>query len=443
MQRFMIISAFLILATLSLSPAAQAQSRRDVPNVFFDTVRTGEVQPIALAVEDIKPILGADFRSDDLVALHDMVDIIRHDIDFYADFQIVTADSFYLKMYEIKEVDLLAWERLGAQFVIRLEAEPAGGSVRVNWKILKTIGGDEFSKGTETGTLSSWRELAHDVSNALAKALTGDRGIFRTQICYIRKIGKGAKEIFVADYDGANERQVTHTGSINVSPCWTPDGKEIYFTSFKNGDPQLYRVDVASGKIAKIGNYAGLMAAPAVSPDGTKIAIVMFIAGNSEIYILDTSGRIILRLTNNTSIDTSPTWGPGGKQIAFASDRSGAPQIFICDVDGNNTHRLTYQGDYNDSPIWSARGDRITFVSRTETGRFDLASIDTSGAKYRVMTQIGMNENPHFSPDGKHLIFASDRLRTGDIYTATVTGGKQRRLTRTGDCSNPAWGPLK
>jgi TolB protein len=443
MQRFVLLSALLIAGLFALSSSAQAQGRRDVPNVYFDTVRTGEVQPISLAVEDIKQAEGSSLTGGDMLTLRNVVDVIRRDIDFYADFQIITADSFYLNMYEIKEVDLLAWERLGAQFVVRLQAEPTAGSVKITWRILRTVGGDEFAKGDNSGTLTEWRELGHDVANSLAKVLTGDRGVFRTQVCYIRKIGKGAKEIFVADYDGANERQVTHTNAINISPCWTPDGREIYFTSFKNGDPQLYRVEVASGKITKIGNYGGLMAAAAVSPDGSKVAIVMTISGNSEIYTLDPSGRIISRLTNSTSIETSPTWSPDGRSIAFASDRTGAPQIYICDADGSNTRRLTYQGDYNDSPIWSARGDRITFVSRTETGRFDLASIDTSGAKYRVMTQIGMNENPHFSPDGKHLIFASDRLGTGDIYTATVTGGKQRRLTRTGDCSNPAWGPFR
>ena len=66
--------------------------------------------------------------------MRDLVDVIRHDIDFYADFQLVTADSFYLKTYEIKQIDLLAWERLGAQFVIRIEAEPSGGNINSTGK---------------------------------------------------------------------------------------------------------------------------------------------------------------------------------------------------------------------------------------------------------------------------------------------------------------------
>ena len=129
--------------------------------------------------------------------------------------------------------------------------------------------------------------------------------------------------------------------------------------------------------------------------------------------------------------------------LAFASDRTGSPQIYIMDSFGLNVRRLTYEGRYNDSPIWSDRGDRITFVSRTKQGRFDLASIDTSGYDYRVMTQVGQNENPHFAPDGKHIIFSSNRLGPRDIFTMDITGRNQRRLTRYGACSNPVWGPLQ
>ena len=111
--------------------------------------------------------------------------------------------------------------------------------------------------------------------------------------------------------------------------------------------------------------------------------------------------------------------------------------------DGLNMKRLTFQGSYNDSPIWAERGDRITFVSRTKYGRFDLASIDTDGKGYRILTQFGTNENPHFSPDGKHIIFSSNRLGPSEIFTMDYSGRNQRRLTRTGNGSNPDWGPVR
>jgi TolB protein len=273
--------------------------------------------------------------------------------------------------------------------------------------------------------------------------MTGDAGIFRSRIVYCKEVGKGdnvPKELFMSDYDGANERQLTFTKSINISPTFHPRKGIAFFTSYLAGDPQLYKIDVESGELTRLGNYPGIVTAPEVSPDGNRIACVLSKDGNSEIYVLDIKGNIIKRLTRHKRIDTAPTWSPDGRMIAFSSDRTGSLQIYLMDFDGLNVRRLTYQGRYNDSPIWSERGDRLTFVTRTKSGRFDIASIDTSGNDFRVLTEVGRNENPHFSPDGKHIIFSSTRLGGRDIFTMDITGRNQRRVTRSRVCSNPTWG---
>jgi TolB protein len=368
--------------------------------------------------------------------------VVQNDIDFYADFELVRLDTFYLRTYEIKEIDLLGWQRLGAQYVVKLEAEFPGTNMRVFWRLFDVSNQSQIARGNFEYRRQFWRELAHDIANDIVYNLTGERGIFRTKIAYIRRTGD-AKEIFIADYDGTNERQVTRTGAINLSPAFSPDGQTIYFTSFRDGDPQLFRVSVSNGEVRKLTNFQGIAAAPAVSPDGKKIACVLSKDGNSEIYVLDLDGRVIKRVTHHQAIESSPTWSPDGRMLAFSSDRTGAPQIYLTDSDGLTTRRLTFAGSYNDSPIWSQRGDRITFVSRTKQGRFDLASIDTSGVEYRIMTEVGQNENPHFAPDGKHIVFSSTRLSEGDIYTMDLSGQNQRRMTRTGNCSNPTWGPIR
>ena len=431
------VSALSVLAPF----AAMGQDLPDsVRDVHLGVIK-GKFQATPIGVEDVRYIGTSYIVADDSMLMRYATVVVRNDIDFYADFSLVTADSFFMRTYEIKELDLPAWKRLGAEYVVRLEAEFPGPNMRVFWRLFFTNNQTQVARGTLEYKRQYWRELAHDVSNEIVYNLTGERGIFRTQIAYIKKIGK-TKEVFVSDYDGANEHQVTKTGSICISPVFSPDGKAIYFTSFRDGDPQLYSVDVGSGQITKLTNFGGIAAAPAVSPDGKKIACVLSKDGNSEIYVLSVDGRVIKRLTQGQAIESAPTWSPDGRMIAFSSDRTGAPQIYLMDSDGLGVRRLTFMGGYNDSPIWSERGDRITFVSRTKQGRFDLASIDTSATDYRILTEVGQNENPHFSPDGKHIIFSSSRLSEGDIYVMDLAGQKQRRITKSGNCSNPTWGPV-
>ncbi|HUV31087.1 MAG TPA: Tol-Pal system beta propeller repeat protein TolB [Acidobacteriota bacterium] len=433
----------LLLVVLSLAAFASASAQDErVRNVLFDTLRTGDVQPTPIGVDEMKYVGNRYITADDSALMRYTTTIIQRDLDFYADFDLVPLDSFYLKTYEIFELDLLGWERLGADLVVKLEAEFPGRNLRVAWKLFETVRRRQVANGRLEYNRAYWRELGHDIANEVVYNLTGERGIFRTKIAYIRKI-EAAKELFVADYDGANERQLTSNGSTNLSPAFAPDGDELYFTSYVEGDPQLFKVDISTGEVTKVASFPGLVAAAAVSPDGDKIACVLTRDGNSEIYLIDRDGRIIKRLTHHWAIDTAPTWSPDGRMIAFSSDRTGSPQVYIMDAFGLNVRRLTYRGGYNDSPVWSQRGDRITFVSRDKRGRFDLASTDTSGTSYRILTELGMNENPHFSPDGKHIIFSSNRLGPREVFTMDISGRNQRRLTRSGGCSNPDWGPLR
>ncbi len=434
--------ALCALAILTAASTATAQSGDNVRQIMFDTIVARGVVTTPVGVDQMKYIGTSYISADDSAIMRWATQVVQNDIDFYADFELVPLDSFFLEVYEITEVNLLGWERLGAERLVRLEAEFPGSNIRIYWRLYDVVHGQEIAKGQVEYHRAYWRELAHDVANEIVYNLTGDPGIFRTKIAYIKKVDTGIKEVFVSDYDGANEVQLTKTGSICISPAFSDDGTEVYFTSYKDGPPNLYKVNINGGDITPIASFDGLNIAPAVSPDGRKIACVLSRDGNSEIYVLETSGRIIKRLTHRRSIETAPAWSPDGNQIAFASDRTGQPQIYIMDDDGVNERRLTFRGGYNDSPIWSPDGDIISFVTRTRDGRFNIAAVDVKGTEYRMLTNIGSNENPEYAPDGKHLIFSSTRLGGTDLYTMDATGRNQRRLTRTRNVSNPVWGPI-
>ena len=435
-------SSFFAVMLIFLAAASITAQTGRVREFTVDTLRVTGFKATPVGVDDMRYIGSTPIGPDDSTYMRYTTTVVQRDLDFYADFDLIQIDSFFIRMYEIDEMDLLSWKRLGADFVVKLEAEFPGRNMLVRWRLFDVLHSQRIAHGNFEYNKVFWREMGHDIADEIVRTLTGDRGIFRTKIVYVKKMGN-AKELFMADYDGANEKQLTDNGSINVSPAFAPDKEEVYFISYMEGHPKLFKVDLNTNAVNKVAESEGIMAAPAVSPDGKKIACVISDRGNSDIYVLSLDGKIIKRLTGGKSIESSPTWSPDGRHIAFSSDRTGSPQVYLMDADGLDIRRLTYQGGYNDSPLWSMRGDRITLVSRTETGRFNLVSMDTSGYDYRPLTNLGTNENPHFSPDGKHIIFSSTRLGGLDIYTMDVSGRHQRRLTHSNSCSNPAWGPYR
>ncbi len=289
------------------------------------------------------------------------------------------------------------------------------------------------------GSLQVLRKMVHRMADEVVLQLTGERGVHNTKIAFVRLQGRG-KEIFISDFDGAEIKQITQNRSFNLSPAWSPDGKQIAFTSYLRRNPDLYLIDPDGKNFGRLTTFPGLNAAPAWSPDGKKIALMMGLTGKSDIYLIDASGNNPRRLTTGHGNEASPTWSPDGKQIAFVSDRSGSPQIYIMGADGSKVGRLTYEGSYNTNPSWSPKGDRIVFCGRAER-RYDIFTmrVDGSGLQ-RLTSNSGSNEGPCWSPDGRYIAFSSNRLGGSRIFVMNANGLNQRALTSAkGGESSPAW----
>ena len=142
------------------------------------------------------------------------------------------------------------------------------------------------------------------------------------------------KEIYIADYDGENQRRVTAGRTLNGFPSWSPDARSIAYVSWRLGQPKIFISHIYDGTLDEITKGPGENYLPAWSPDGTRIAFSSTRDGNAEIYVANKDGSNARRLTNNPAIDTTPTWSPNGTEIAFTSDRSGSPQIYLMSADG-------------------------------------------------------------------------------------------------------------
>ncbi len=287
---------------------------------------------------------------------------------------------------------------------------------------------------------SQVRTSAHHFANQVIEMLTGEPGICLTRIAFSRGTGD-RRDLYAVDYDGEGLMRLTANRTLNLCPAWSPDGATIAFTSYRDGRQGLYTLDTGNGKVKLLISQDGLNLGADWHPDGRELVLSMSHSGNPEIYRIGVDGTIHRRLTVSDAIEISPSWAPGGRDIVFTSDRTGTPQLYIFDSDGAGRRRLTFEGRYNDSAVWSPNGERIAYATR-EANTTQIVVMQATGEVRRVITDLtwGNAEDPSWAPDGRHLVFASDRTGTFNIYVCDVDEMTFRQLTFGNDPDiTPAW----
>ncbi|MBW1998139.1 MAG: Tol-Pal system beta propeller repeat protein TolB [Deltaproteobacteria bacterium] len=339
-----------------------------------------------------------------------------------------------------KEIRFKDWSVIGAELLVKAGYNTIGNNIELEVRLFDVFWGRQLLARRFLGKISRHRYLMHRVSSAIIKLLTGQDGISLTKVAFVSN-ATGHKEIYVSDYDGQNVRMITSNNSINLSPRWSPEGDKLIFVSYKDGGPMLYLKDFKSGDVKRVSQRKGLNIGAAWAPDGKRLALTLSHKNDPDIYLIDLEGRILRQVTDHWGIDVSPTFSPDGKKIAFVSNRSGSPQIYVKDLTTGSERRITFQGNYNTSPSWSAL-NRIAFSGMSD-GSFDIFTIDPENGKQKNLTRgAGSNEDPCWSPDGRYILFSSNRDRRYRLYIMNGNGLDQTRITDLkGDQTAPSWAP--
>jgi TolB protein len=295
------------------------------------------------------------------------------------------------------------------------------------------------------------RRLAHQFADDIISRLGGGApGIAETQIAYVSARGRD-KEIWAMDYDGANAHQLTHLGSVSLTPRWSPDASRIAFTCFvTNRDgvlsPQICIYSTVSSRLIHFPHFRGTNGSPAWSPDGQQLAFMSSQNGDPEIYTINADGTHLHRITFAAGVNTSPAWNPKtGKQIVFVSDRGGdgAPVLYQMNSDGTDVTRINLPDmGYVIDPAWSPNGQLIAFSWRRPAGNYDIYVMDVVSHQLVELTRDeGRNERPSWAPDGRHLVFESTRTGSREIWSMLADGSQPRQLTFKGENESPNWSP--
>jgi TolB protein len=378
--------------------------------------------------------------------------VLWDDLAFEREFYLIPRDTYASipPARSLADVPFDRWRELGADGLVIGTVQKTANGLRLEVRLFNVRSRQSVFDREYSGPATNPRFFAHTVSDEIHQQQRALRGVARTKVTFssdrdgervqgtVEK--REVKEVYIADYDGANQRRVTVNRALNITPTWSPDARSIAYTSYRRGYPDIFISLIYQGTLQTPMDKSGTQNwLPAWSPDGTRIAFTSNRDGNPELYVMNRDGSNLRRITTHPNIDTTPTWSPTGAQIAFTSDRSGGPQIYVMGADGLNVRRISTDS-FCDRPTWSpAPFNELAFVCRTGPG-FDIKVYDFASAETRQITfGEGSNESPSYSPNGRHLAFTSTRAGKTQVFTIGRDGKGVRQITKAGNNYTPDW----
>lgn len=421
------------LAVALASPAAAI--------VVID-VTQGEVRPLPIAI----PYFSGQVRDDDIAAR--ITEVVQADLAGSGLFRPIDRAAYVEQTMGVSNLPRFGdWRAIGAEALVTGSVfRESGDRLRVEFRLWDPLQEEQVVGQQFFTTPENWRRVAHIVADAIYERLTGEAGYFDTRIVFVSESGpKDAriKKLAIMDQDGENLRYLTDGSELVLTPRFSPAGQTVAYMAYEGGVPQVFLLDVETGRRELVGDFANMSFAPRFSPDGRTVVMSLQEGGNANIYAMDLGSRQLRRLTNSPSIDTAPSYSPDGSRIVFESDRGGTQQLYVMNADGSGVTRISFGDGRYSTPVWSPRGDLIAFTKQGQ-GRFSIGVMQPDGSGERLLTTGYHNEGPTWAPNGRVLAFFRE---TGGpsggpaIYTIDITGRNERRISVPGFASDPAWSP--
>ncbi len=248
--------------------------------------------------------------------------------------------------------------------------------------------------------------------------------------------------IKVVDVASRSITAITDGRFQDTNPIWSHSGKYIYFSSYRGGGLNIWRIPVsdkgqAGGAPQQITMGSGQDVQLAMSADGKKMAFSI-LRQNADLWRLPVSPQTGMatgspeEVLASTREDSRGAWSPDGMHVAFNSDRSGEMNLYVHSlVDGTN-HQITNGPGGDFQPQWSPDGKELVFFS-SRAGNADIWLVDIATKALKQLTSNpSLDINPFFSPDGTRIAFQSDRSGRMEVWVMNRDGSDQRQIEKIG-----------
>ena len=265
-------------------------------------------------------------------------------------------------------------------------------------------------------------------------------------------------QIFIMNADGSDQHMVSTGKGRTTCSFFYPDGKQILYASTHLASPEcpprpdfskgyvwgvysgydIFTANPDGSNVKQLTNTPGYDAEATISLDGKKITFTSMRNGDLDIYTMDANGKNVKQLTHELGYDGGPTFSPDGKWIVYRAYhpqnekdiadykellarnliRPTSLEIWIMKADGSDKKQVTNLGAASFGPAFTADGKKIIFSSNYDQethatggeGNFELWMMNPDGSGLeRITYSDGFDGFPMFSPDGKKLVWASNR----------------------------------
>ena len=255
----------------------------------------------------------------------------------------------------------------------------------------------------------------------------------------------GRMNVWLVPTDGGWPQQLTVSDQRQTSPVWSPDGKWIAFLSDKDGD-ELWDIYLANPKSGEVKNVTMSSrteeGAPSWSPDGKQIAYPTRPKDKAayEIDVMDIKTQKTTHITQNTPADRyndNPLWSPDGKSVAWTQEYADLQNadVMVAEVATGKFENLTNhaKGQIFRAAAWSPDGKALLITSDAKTGFMNVGLLDAASKQIKWLTEEKWEvEAVDFTPDGKRAIWTANADGEVSVHATDLATGKVEELPTGG-----------